>query len=67
MKKAKSRLQQEKRNKNKNNKKNLQLKVEGFLLVYKKILEKLLTFIEENDKKLENFYKCACENDEKGI
>ena len=23
--------------------------------------------IEENDKKLENFYKCACENDEKGI
>ena len=21
----------------------------------------------ENDKKLENFYKCACENDEKGI
>ena len=25
------------------------------------------TFIEENDKKLENFYKCACENDEKGI
>lgn len=25
------------------------------------------TFIEKNDKNLENIYKCTCENDEKGI
>jgi len=32
-----------------------------------KIKQTKQTSIEENDKKLENFYKCACENDEKGI
>ena len=32
-----------------------------------KIRQTKQTSIEENDKKLENFYKCACENDEKGI
>ena len=25
------------------------------------------TFIEKNDKNLENIYKCTCENDEKGL
>ena len=32
-----------------------------------KIKQTKQTSIEENDKKLENFYKYACENDEKGI